>query len=101
MSAVPAPPNLAPGMSMLQGRVLAWDGQPVAGATVTVLDTPALKDALARLATPARPQDLSSAFVTETAAYDLCALNELAYDLGVRAKQSLPAGEVDDTIVGA
>jgi Carboxypeptidase regulatory-like domain len=41
MSTVPSAPALAPGMAMLQGRVLGADKMPIAAATVTVLDTPA------------------------------------------------------------
>ena len=37
----PMKPVLAPGMATLQGRVLEVGGQPIGGATVTVLETPA------------------------------------------------------------
>jgi hypothetical protein len=49
VSPPPVLPVLAPGMAMLRGRVVQIDGQPVAGATVTVLDRPASE--VARTAT--------------------------------------------------
>jgi hypothetical protein len=40
----PVKPMLEPGMATLQGRVLEVGGQPIGGATVTVLQTPAGKN---------------------------------------------------------